>query len=244
MKTTTLFTALSLALGMFFTSCCDDSVCIRGEGGTETRVFDLNDFSGVELSEAGTVTISQGDKQEVRVTAQPNILDHLQTRVSNGIWDIDFGSGCFKRYDLTVDIVVPNLDLVALSGSGDIIVRDFEDQRFLDLNISGSGSIRLNAFDNLEKMDVRISGSGDIFITDSIPSVNNLDLSVSGSGNFNGYPLETKNCDISISGSADCFVYATSNLDVSISGSGTVFYHGYPHITTTISGSGKVVDAN
>ncbi len=244
MKTKNISKIAILASCLFLFSCGTESICTKGQGTIETRTLSLSDFSGVDLSESGSVTISQGSTQEVKVTGHPNILDRLETDVSNGVWDINLKRGCYRSYSLSVEITVPNLDMVAVRGSGDIKVNDFSNQHDLDLNISGSGSIELNTFDGLQNLDVRVSGSGDISGLETINSVQRLDMKFSGSGNYNGYPIASDDCEIKISGSADCFVTVHNTLNVNISGSGNVFYKGSPSVNQHISGSGKVRKTN
>lgn len=244
MNTKRLILFSCLASCLFLFSCSDDSICISGEGRLETRILDLDDFTGIDLRESANVTVTQGDVQEVVVTGESNILDRLEMNVFNGVCDIDLKKGCYRSYHLSVKITVPDLDLVAVSGSGDVLVNDFEDQHNLDLDISGSGSINLNEFSGLQNIDARISGSGDIKAIKTISNVSNLDIKVSGSGSFKGYPIFTDNCHIKISGSADCFVTVNDLLDVNISGSGSVYFKGNPTLKKNITGSGKVKNKN
>ncbi|MBO6517697.1 MAG: DUF2807 domain-containing protein [Bacteroidia bacterium] len=244
MKTLSATKLIVLASSLFLFSCSDNGICIKGQGELETRTLSLSEFTGVGLSRSANVTIRQGNVQEVRVTGEPNILDRLETKVSGGIWDIDLERGCYRSYDLDVDIVVPNLDLISVSGSGDITIKDFENQRNLDLSISGSGDINLNRFEGLNTLDINVSGSGDIIGLDTIKNVNLVEMRFSGSGNYQGYPILTKACDVNISGSADCYISVEDELDVRISGSGNVFYKGNPQITQSITGSGKLRSRN
>lgn len=235
-----LKTSLIICALAALSSCTDDGICIKGQGEIESKVLDLEAFSGIDLTDAADVTIQQGDVQKVTVTGHGNILERLQTKVRNGIWDIDLEKGCYRSYQLQIDITVPDLDLISLSGSGDVYVHAFEDQPNLDLDISGSGTIELEAFDHTKNLDVRISGSGNVIGHDDFDQLQNLDVKISGSGNYDAYPIQSENADIHISGSGDCYVSVTKNLDVNISGSGRVRYHGNPTVTKNISGSGSV----
>jgi hypothetical protein len=234
-----ILTALSL-VGLTLSSCTGDGICTSGDGNKETVTFHLDDFSALDLAESGIVTISQGDVQKVTVTGDGNIIDLLETDVRNGVWTVELENGCYRDYDLKIDITIPDLHSIFLSGSGKIYVNAFDKQPNLDISISGSGKVELERFQDTRNLDVRISGSGDVIGYDKFDVLKNLDIRISGSGNYDAYPLETKNADIKISGSGDCYTAVNNTLDVSISGSGRVRYHGNPTVNKNITGSGSV----
>ncbi len=241
MKVTSITKAIIALCVIGFTSCGDIGNCISGDGERETIDFDVANFSGVGFYESGEVIIRQGSEQKVTVTGDGNILDRLILDVDNRFLDIELERGCYKNYDLTVEITIPNLDRVSLHGSGDVEIMDFDQQKSLDLHISGSGGIKMHEFNGLESMDAHISGSGDIRISEDIDDVQNLDVHVSGSGHFSGKKLNTDNCDVKISGSSDTRVSVNDHLKVKITGSGTVYYIGNPEVDLNVTGSGKVV---
>lgn len=240
MKNLVKLSLLALVISSF-TACCDDSgICVSGEGKHLTQTLDLEDFSAIQLSESAHVTIVQGNQQKVVATGHENIIDLLKTNVHNGEWDINLPGGCYRSYDLDIEITIPNLERIDLSGSGDIIVSDFNDINDLEVVISGSGEVVFEDNITLETLDARISGSGEIRCNTSPVDLTYLQVKISGSGDLDAYEFHAKDCDINISGSGKCFVTATDNLDVKISGSGSVFYHGNPSVNTQITGSGKV----
>ncbi|MFT5725292.1 MAG: hypothetical protein ACI9JN_002416 [Bacteroidia bacterium] len=200
--------------------------------------MDLDDFSGIDLRESADVTITQGRTQKVTVTGHGNIIDMLKTNVDNDLWAIDLGRGCFRDYK--IEIVVPNMNTIILSGSGSINIDDFKNQTNVDLSILGSGKIELECFEYTKNLDVQISGSGDVIGYDHFDVLKNMDVRISGSGSYDAYPIETDNATIKISGSGNCYTTVLDQLDVAISGSGKVRYHGDPKVNKKISGSGSV----
>jgi hypothetical protein len=67
-----------------------------------------------------------------------------------------------------------------------------------------------------------------------------LEVSISGSGSFEGEDLESATGTVSLAGSGDAVVNVTDDLDVKVTGSGNVQYLGDPKISISSSGSGKV----
>lgn len=244
MKNLKLSAIIILMTSLLFTSCEDDNVCTEGSGTSTTKTLSIPNFTGIDFQEAGDVVISQGPVQEVKATGHPNVIDKLRDNVAGGVWNVDLGNDCFRDYDLTLNIKVPNIEEISLSGAGDIIVNDFVDQGDLSLDISGTGSLSLNSFTGTENLSVNISGSGTITGQKDFSALKNLDIKISGAGKFLGYSIETDECDINLPGAGDCEVFVKVALDVSISGVGNVYYRGDPTITQSISGSGRLINAN
>lgn len=244
MKTLNLKTVVILAISIILTACSNDDDCTVGSGTIITETISLNAFSGIITSGSDNVTITQSDVQEVKVTGYPNIINRVKKTVSNGVWNIELEDGCYKNSDLTFDIKVPNINLLELEGSGNIVLNDFINQGPLSLNIEGSGNIDLHANQGTEQLDIVISGSGKVQGSSNFENLENLNIEIYGDGSCNLFPLETNTCMINIEGSSICNVFVNDYLDVVIDGSGTINYKGYPTIDQSINGSGSINDAN
>lgn len=238
------FLGLFLGLALISTSCLREVFCENGKGPMLIETFVINTFTGIELQEAATVNIKQGPIQEVVVTGQENILDLLQTEVNGGIWEIDLGRNCFNDLQLTIDITVPVVDELHVSGSGDMIVGDFTNMGNLDLSLTGSGTLELGAFTGTQDIDAKISGSGEILARKAFSDLVKLSIELTGAGNFDGFKLNTKNLDARITGLGDLFVTVEEYVNIRITGSGDLHYKGNPLIDATITGSGKIINEN
>lgn len=223
-----------------FQSCQKYILCEKGEGAVVTQTLDMPPLEGLDLCIAADVNLTYGETQSVSVTAQQNVIDNLARDVRSGIWNIRFDQ-CMRKYNgLTIDITLPILRKIEVSGSGDIRGTNlFEEQDDLELSISGSGNVDL-AID-ADQIDSRISGSGDVELEGSA----NLNFfKVSGSGNLSAYGLLAQESEVRISGSGNARVQVENRLDVNISGSGDVYYKGNPAINVNISGSGDLHNTN
>lgn len=217
-----LFMALFVLLLGF--GCHDKGPCINGSGNQNTMSFQVAPFTGINIVGAADVHVRYGTTQSVTVSGHQNILNELQNDVLGNTWQIELNNDhCYRDYNLTVDIEIPELE---------------------KLGIEGSGEIDVYAFPNMTQLDVTIDGSGEVSIMDAIENVSELDISITGSGEYNGYLLKTDTCTIHLNGSGDCKTYVNDLLDVTISGSGVVKYKGSPTIQSNISGSGEILDAN
>ena len=225
-----------LLLSVLLLSACDDERCIRGEGDVERRTLQLQPFSDVEANGDFKVYITQGATQQVEVRGQPNILDQVNTQVSNGRWKITHDDCVRRSKEVEVYITMPEVKGLAVNGSGSISGENKFTATELPVYVNGSGSIDLEL--EASKVITRVTGSGKVHMggTTEVHSIN-----MSGSGSVAAFNLAAEDVTINISGSGDAEVEASNSLTVDISGSGKVYYVGNPTVSSNISGSGKVV---
>ena len=213
--------------------------CIRGNGPFISEELFLAPFDGVDLKITANVVISQGPEQRVSVEGNRNIIDLLDLRVRNGIWDIELDRCVRNTGDLRFFITLPEITFLSISGSGEMVSDNFLITDDLDLFISGSGDMDLG----LESDDIRsvISGSGSILLEGI---ADETDFEISGSGDYGAFGLDTNRSRIRIRGSGSAEVFVRDQLSVNILGSGDVLYRGNPELDVSISGSGDVINAN
>jgi hypothetical protein len=189
---------------------------VQGSGVAATSTRALPNFSGIELAGSNNVTVVAGARQSVVVHADSNLLSHVTTQVKAGTLIIGDVGRFNAKSPMYVEVSVPSLTALDLSGSGNVTVTGIRASR-LTVTLPGSGGI---------------SASG---------SVTRLDISVDGSGDAQFSGLIARNVDAVINGSGTIFVTATQSLDAKVPGSGAVLYGGNPaQVTTSITGNGAV----
>lgn len=108
-------------------------------------------------------------------------------------------------------------------------------------SLSGSGGLDIDgSFDTINEFDLSISGSGDASVNHEL-IVNKMNIKISGSGKAFFQKAIAKEADIDISGSGDAHLQVSDYLKARISGSGEVYYKGSPQVDSKISGSGKLI---
>ena len=203
----------------------------------ETR--NLSGFSSVSFGVAGDLYINLGKEFKVTLEGDADILRNIETEVNSGKLVIKKDNWNFNFNEkVTVNVTLPELKGLSVSGSGKAEILDKVSGVDLDFSVSGSGRIVSSELD-VENLECSISGSGNI-ITDRGGVVKDGEISISGSGNYQGEALEFKTLEVSISGSGNCSCYVTESLEARVSGSGNVNYKGNPKIDARVSGSGKV----
>ncbi len=210
---------------------------IRGEGPVVTRDVELTSFSGVSSGFSANVYLTQGDEQKVTLHGQANILDNLRLDVKGSVLKIRYDRMVRRAEPVEIYITLPHLDLVRLSGSGNIKTEtDFSRLGDLEVQVSGSGGMHLDI--DAQEVYGKVSGSGRINLAGQADA---MTLSISGSGNLNALDLDLQHCDASISGSGNVKVSVNQSLVASVSGSGNIRYRGKGvRIDSKVSGSGSV----
>lgn len=206
----------------------------------KTEVREVGSFTGVGLSTAGTVYLTQGSTHKVELKGSSEVLERVETEVRGGKLIIKTeNSGWFNfrtNEDLDIYITMSNIEELSVSSSGKIIGQNKLKTDDLELSVSGSGKIEIET--DSDDLDLSISGSGKLELSGTASAV---EASISGSGKVRAENLRARSYQAKISGSGSCEIYAEESIDARISGSGSVYYKGDPkHVNTSISGSGKV----
>ncbi len=226
------FIAVAFLLTIFSTAF------IYGQS-TEKETRNLSGFTKVSFGVPGNLYIRFGSEYKIVLEGDKDFLAEIETEVSSGRLVIKKDSwNNFNNKKVVVNITMPSLEGLGVSGSGQAEVLDALKTAELDLGVSGSGKLYLNEL-TAESIDCGISGSGDIIIKGN-GSTKSADISISGSGNYTGESLKFDLADISISGSGSCICHVTGSLEAHVSGSGNISYLGNPKVDARVSGSGRV----
>jgi Putative auto-transporter adhesin, head GIN domain len=189
----------------------------EGSGVSAAQARDVSPFNGVELAGSNNVVIRVGEKQSVVVRGDDNLLDRVTTEVQSGTLVVGNTPGSFTtKSPMSVDVTVPTLSAVTLSGSGNFVVDGVKGES-LNVTLPGSGTL---------------TGSG---------TAKRLDVTVGGSGTVQLAGLVANDVRAVVSGSGTIFVTATASLDGSVSGSGSILYAGNPKsVTRSVTGTGTI----
>lgn len=244
---------------LVLSSCLKSLLCVRGDGIIEEETRRVTSFTSIENSSSFDVIYKRSDTLGIRIIAEQNIMNYIETNVYNGTLEIttspgsicidynerpliqvsspvlsgiyNTGSGTFVSDLLSGDKIV-----VRVSGSGDVSA-DLVTAGDLEVKVSGSGDMKLKDLNCLSS-DIFISGSGDF---SAGGGCENAHLKITGSGNIYCSDLITGVTSAIISGSGNIFITVSEYLNGLLSGSGSVFVKGDPEIDQTTTGSGRII---
>ena len=200
----------------------------------------LPEFTGVSLDTFADVYITAGDQTSVVVKADEPIIDQVITKVRDGVLHIST-EGRIRRVEvMDVYVTMPKIDLLKLSGSGDVSCTGDIRANGLVIKVLGSGDVETD-IEEAKNVEVTLSGSGDV----ELQKVSgDFSASINGSGDLEVDHMLAEKCTLSLAGSGDVEMEGSCvSLSVSIMGSGDVDAGGLKAVDgdIVISGSGNCV---
>ena len=232
---------------------------IEGSGKVTTETRQVSNFSQVELSGIGDVSVTQGDTETLRIEAEDNLIPYITTEVHGDTLEIGFKPdmplNIWPTKPIKFYLTMKNVTGLLVRGSGNINAERLAADQ-LQLTVSGSGNVNINQLD-VKALTNTISGSGDILVdqlkadttTTMINGSGNCSLAgettgqstrISGSGDYLAFDLKSQSAAMHVTGSGDVQAWVTEALDASVAGSGDVKYYGTPNVSQHIAGSGNV----
>lgn len=195
----------------------DSRTVVEGSGTAATETREVARFTSVDLAGSNNVSIAVGGERSIRVHADDNLLASVTTRVRDGELVIDDRGSFRAESPMSVDVTVPVLDAVTMSGSGTMRVEGVGGAS-LSVALSGSGVVRVSGY--TDRLQATLDGSGDLFLD----------------------ALTSERATAVVSGSGSIRLSTAQALDASVSGSGTISYAGDPsRVTKEVTGSGAIV---
>jgi len=222
----------------------------------------LRGFHGVANTTAADVVVRLGDEYTVRARGDSAILDHYEFDVRNGDlrirrpWRPWRWFGYVREGRVRIEVTMPEIDSITLTGAGDLVVDGRIESHDLSLRTTGAGSIEVRA--DVSRLDISITGAGDIDFSGSCDDAEFTltgpgDLIASlGAGMIRG--RVTGAGDVRIEGSADRLdltltgpgdfdgdAFAVRVADVTVTGAGSAFVSVEQTLEARLTGPGDVV---
>lgn len=189
-----------------------------GSGVAATQTRTLPAFTTVDLAGANVVTVHVGGAQTVTVHGDDNLIKYVTTTVRDGTLAVGQSRTFRTRSPMHVEITVPALDAVTLSGAGVLTVDGVKADHF----------------------GVRAPGSGVLVVSGTATT---LDATLSGAGDVRLDGLAAHDATATVSGTGRLLVNASHSLDATVSGVGSILYTGNPTVLTKkVTGTGAITE--
>jgi hypothetical protein len=219
--------------------------CDVKENNMNTKEFNMDGFTKVEVSGVFDVEIVQSDTFNVSVTADDfahirveKVNDTLVIKRQGIEWFAPFHSQPKAR------IAVPVLADFTISGASKGTIRDFNSVN--DLAVSVSGASHLEAV-NVSSGNLKIEVTGAASLTGDVKAAsdakfeitgaskldlngaaNNIKLKVTGASRAELGKFPTQNADIEISGASNSTVNLNGKLNADVTGASNLYWSGTP----------------
>jgi len=236
-----LLYALSAFLVFFAGSCAVNGNGIQTKTGkTETRAFDVKDFTKVHLDGGITARIVQSDTYNVSVTTDSGLFDYFEVAAKGDALVIRArpGFGVSITYDCAATIAMPKIsELDIAGGSAKVSLGSFQ-QPDADLDIRATGVSSITADVIAKNLYTDTSSHSSI---DLKGSVENFRCSASGLSEIRAYKCKCANVDATVDTHAALYVYAEKSLNAHVSGMSSLYYRGNPEkVHKTVHGHGGI----
>jgi putative autotransporter adhesin-like protein len=234
---------LALAgLGVLAAAACSSwpEHVVTGSGHARTESRHVRDFDQVALAAVGTLVITQGDTESLRIQADDNVLPLLHSTVSRGLLTLEpkeyaaIHPSTPIRYELTAR----QLRLIRVEGAAEAQAPRLIAEQ-LALEVEGAGRVGIDQL-SAKALTASLEGSAGVTVGGQVAQQT---LHVMGAGMYRGQGLESQRASVTVTGSGTCAVRAHDSLDARVEGSGVVTYSGSPTVTRHVTGSGQVTAA-
>jgi hypothetical protein len=219
-KTPFLFITLSVILNGCIINGWDTS--ISGNGNVVDEIRDERGFTGVHVSSGIDVYLSEGEEFQVRVEADENLLEVIETEVRGDVLEVGTDRVNIRRArSKKVYVTLPELESLKISSAGDCEGQTRFHCDDLRLSISSAGDLSIEV--EADEINLDISSSGDARMKGS---ANLLDATLSSAGDLDAWDLEARVVDVSVSSAGDARVFATEEISMNASSAGNIYYRG------------------
>jgi hypothetical protein len=195
-----------------------------GSGNLETKDYALTDFTKVEVGSAFEFEIKQSSSFSINVTADDNVIDHVQVTQDGQTLKIGLKRvALLGSVTLRASVTMPELRGLTASGASRGTIFDFSSSEGLDITVSGASGVTGDITAGNVEFD--ISGASTIQLKGS---ANDMDANVSGASHFNLDAFTVNNADVNFSGASSGTVNLNGRLDANLSGASRLWYIGEP----------------
>lgn len=191
---------------------------ITGSGIIVSESRSLPPFHSVDagIGEAH-IAITQRAPQSVRIETDDNIIDAIETEVSDGVLRISSDAGYSTDHGVVIRIDMTDVRSLRFEGAGEMSATGIESDGTLEVVLGGMGSMRLAG------------------------RVDTCDAIVERVGQVDAVDLTARLAEIEVWGIGDFRITVTDQLLGTIYGEGSILYAGDPPIVTPcIVGVGRI----
>lgn len=210
----------------------------------------------VHLNGPIDMTLRQGAVPSLLIKGEQRLMGNIDAWEDNGVLHIaPRGMLLHHRQPLQAVLVLPGLNALTVSGSGDSTVNGFSGER-IDVTLHGSGNLKFNG--RFREVSAALQGSGDLELNGGtssrvalsvigsgdvtvVGSSDQFELDQTGSGDVDAEHLASGTARVNLLGSGSVVLNVRDRVDARLRGSGDIIVHGEPperEISKT--GSGEV----
>lgn len=188
---------------------------ISGSGVAKTETRSVGSYDSVEVHGALDVEITVGPASSLAVTADDNLLSHVETDVVGDELVIRPKGTIRPNTPIEVIITTPVLEGIEVHGASDAVVTGLSAERF-EATVHGAS-------------DLSLKGKADA-----------LEVEAHGASVVDAEDLVAKHADVDAAGASKVTLSELEELDANLSGASHCTYAGDPAIDESLSGASSL----
>jgi hypothetical protein len=211
---------------------------IAGSGVSASRKVDGKDFTTVEVSGPFDVTLDRGDKFDVTVTGDDNLLQYVDAKTAAGKLSIEIQSGenLRPRFGLKVKINMPAVEAVSLEGACTGSINGFKGGKQLKVDVAGAST--LNGEIQVDKLILEANGASQIKLTGQ---AHECRATAEAASELHLGDLAVGKAVVRLNAASSGVVKASDKLDYELNAASHLDYKGSPKIgTSQVEGASSV----
>lgn len=221
-----------LSLPLLFSSCIL-TPSIRGNGNVVEERREIEEFDEIKASRGINLYITQGEKTDLLIRADENLLEIIETEVVGGELIVRATENVRNAKSFKVYVSTPKIRSV--SGSSGCNVYSETELVADDFNVKASSGCNINLSVQTEDIEASASSGSNISI-DGI--TNEFNGSASSGSNIKAEDLKSKIAEVKVSSGANIWISTNNTLCAKASSGGNIFYNGDPSKTDISKSSG------
>lgn len=227
---------LGIAVIVFTLMSCSFSGVVGSKNVIKQNRKITENFKSIAVSTGIDLILSQGEKRDIIVEADDNIIDLLKTEVKDGVLRVYFDKSIVKAKAKKVYITIPTIiSIVATSGAE---VENKSEISGEEISLSASSGAEIDLVLKYNKIICSASSGAEVEIKGGC---NNLTLDASSGSNIEAKELLSKNVTVNASSGANIKTLVSENISADASSGGNINYYGEPKVKNISKSSGGSV---
>ncbi|QHT68747.1 DUF2807 domain-containing protein [Rhodocytophaga rosea] len=209
---------------------------VTGNGKNTSNVRQVTDFNSIEVSGKISVNLTQGAPTKVEVKGDENLIVLIRTEVSGNQLRIYTKDKINRQTKIEVDVTVPNIESLHLSGGANIqSTNELKGEELALKTSSGSQATLALQYKNLTSD----SNAGSILKLSG--QVEEASFEASAGSIINAFDLNARKCSVQANAGSMTEVKVLDQISADISSGSSLTYDGEPAVRDVNASSGGMI---
>lgn len=211
---------------------------VVGNGKVQEQNRQIESFNSIHASGMFEIHLQQGSSYALKVVADENLHELIETEVRNNTLHISSRENISKAKELDLYISLAELNRLDLSGAVSVESKGAINANSLSIESSGAAEIEMEL--NSNELKLNLSGASEVELRGRSERVA---VDASGASEIKLYDLACRTMTLDLSGASEVRANVSEELNIDASGASDIRYRGNPRIRKNTSGASSVKKA-